>query len=107
MPPRRRRKRERPRAIPVTSVPPPTGATGPVEVYVNGEQWHEGEDFQVRDGQVHFTRSLRAQPKLKAGRKLMLAVGIGVYGDLRRDTLDLRYTLNGSPQMVNIPLKEA
>jgi hypothetical protein len=89
----------------VETVPLPAGATGPVRVYVNGEEWREGEDFTVEPGRVRFSRRLRPQPDLGLGRKIMLAIGIGVYGDLRGDTLDLQYTLDGSPQMVNVPLR--
>lgn len=89
----------------VETVPLPAGATGPVRVYVNGEEWREGEDFAVETGQVRFSRRLRPQPDLGLGRKIMLAIGIGVYGDLRGDTLDLQYTLDGVTRMVNVSLR--
>lgn len=89
----------------VEAVPLPAGATGPVRVYVNGEEWREGEDFTLEAGHVRFLRRLRPQPDLGLGRKIMLAIGIGVYGDLRGDTLDLQYTLDGVTRMVNVPLR--
>jgi hypothetical protein len=89
----------------VETVPLPLGAIGPVRVYVNGEEWREGEDFTVEAGHVRFSRRLRPQPPLGLGRKVMLAIGIGVYGDLRGDTLDLQYTLDGATRMVNVPLR--
>lgn len=88
----------------IHSIPLPAGAGGPVRAYVNGEPWREGVDFTVRDGVLHFTRPVRPQPPLGLGRKLMLSFGIGVYGDLRGDTLDLSYTLDGRETMVNVPL---
>jgi hypothetical protein len=91
----------------VEAVPLPAGASGPVRVYVNGEEWREGEDFTVEEGHVRFSRRLRPQPDLGLGRKMMLAIGIGVYGDLRGDTLDLQYTLDGATRMVNVPLRAA
>lgn len=95
----------RPAPAPVRLVPLPHGAEGPVHVYVNGEPWAEGVDFEVRDGAVHFSRTLRPQPPLGMGRSIMLAIGIGVYGDLRGDTLDLQYRLDGQTRMVNVPLR--
>lgn len=89
----------------VGAVPLPAGATGPVRVYVNGEEWREGEDFTVHGDHVRFSRRLRPQPDLGLGRKIMLAIGIGVYGDLRGDTLDLQYTVDGVTHMVNVPLR--
>ncbi len=88
----------------VHAIPLPAGAEPPIRVYVNGEEWSEGEDFRVEGGAVHFSRLLRAQPSLGLGRKVMLAMGIGVYGDLKGDTLDLQYTSGGRMQMTPIRL---
>lgn len=82
----------------------PAGAGPPIRVYVNGEEWAEGTDFTVEDGQVRFSRLLRAQPALGLGRKVMLAMGIGVYGDLKGDSLDLQYQAGGRTQMAPIAL---
>jgi hypothetical protein len=67
------------------ALPPGTGP--PVVAYVNGEQRTQGID--VRDGRIWFDPPLRCRPALGLGRKLMLAFGVGVYGDLRGDSLDL------------------
>lgn len=93
-----------PEAPLVHSLPLPAGAEPPIRVYVNGSEWREGTDFHVEDGRVRFTRPLRARPALGLGRKVMLAIGIGVYGDLRGDTLDLQYQLGGRTVMSPIPL---
>jgi len=82
----------------------PTGAEAPIRVYVNGEEWTEGADFTVEGGQVLFSRLLRAQPALGLGRKVMLAMGIGVYGDMKGDSLDLQYQVGGRTQMTPIAL---
>ncbi|MFP5452496.1 MAG: hypothetical protein ACLGG9_12210 [Thermoleophilia bacterium] len=89
----------------VEAVPLPPGAGRPIRVDVNGEERREGEDFTVDADRVRFSRQLRPRPDLGLGRKIMLAIGIGVYGDLRGDTLDLQYTLGGSTRMVNVPLR--
>lgn len=89
----------------VHAVPLPAGAEPPIRVYVNGEEWSEGADFAIEGGSVRFHRPLRAQPPLGLGRKIMLSLGIGVYGDLRGDTLDLQYRVGGRAAMHPIPLR--
>jgi hypothetical protein len=90
----------------VHAVPLPAGAEPPFRVFVNGEEWTEGADFAVEGGMVRFHRTLRAQPPLGLGRKVMLAIGIGVYGDLKGDTLDLGYRLGGATRTTPVPLRD-
>ena len=88
----------------VRSIALPPGAEPPIKVYVNGEEWRAGPDFTVDGSVLRFHRPLRAQPPLGIGRKVMLAIGIGVYGDLKGDTLDLQYRQGGVTRMVPVPL---
>jgi hypothetical protein len=89
----------------VTEVPLPEGAAPPVRVFVNGTEWSEGDDYEVAAGRLRFHRGLRAQPRLGFRRKLMLGMGIGVYGDLKGDTLDVQYRdAGGATRMVAVPL---
>lgn len=89
----------------VWAVPLPAGAEPPYRVYVNGEELAEGEDFSVAGGELRLVRPLRPRPPLGLARKLMLAIGIGVYGDLRGDQLDLSYREDGQPRLLaQIPL---
>ena len=88
----------------VGSIALPPGAEAPIKVYVNGEEWSEGTDFAVEGPVLRFHRPLRAQPPLGIGRKVMLAIGIGVYGDLKGDTLDLQYRQAGETRMISVPL---
>lgn len=90
----------------VRTVPLPAGAEPPIRVFVNGEEWTEGTDFTVEGGAVHFRRRLRAQPPLGLGRSIMLAIGIGVYGDLKGDTLDLTYRAGGVTRTAPVPLRD-
>lgn len=93
------------RAREVDAVPLPPGAEPPLRVFRNGEELREGADFEVRDGALRFVRPLRARPALGAGRTLLLALGIGVYGDLRGDQLDIGYHVGGSPRLATaVPL---
>jgi len=89
----------------VRAVPLPAGAEPPIRVFVNGEEWTEGTDFAVEEGLVRFHRTLRAQPPLGLGRKVMLAIGIGVYGDLKGDTLDLGYREGVAVRTIPVDLK--
>jgi hypothetical protein len=88
----------------VGSVLLPAGAEPPIRVYVNGEEWTEGTDFTVDGPVLRFSRPLRAQPKLGFGRSVMLAIGIGVYGDLKGDQLDVQYQSGGQARSASIPL---
>ena len=88
----------------VYTVALPDGAEPPIRVFVNGAQRSEGADYVVEDGVLRFTPPLRAQPPLGLARKAMLAIGIGVYGDLRGDTLDVQYQRDGRPQTASLPL---
>lgn len=88
----------------VRSILLPAGAQPPIRVYVNGEEWDPETDFTVDGPVLRFTRPLRAQPKLGFGRSMMLAMGIGVYGDLKGDKLDILYQVGDRPQSASIPL---
>ena len=88
----------------VLSVLLPLGAQPPIRVYVNGEEWSEGTDFSFDGPVVRFARTLRAQPRLGFGRSVMLAIGIGVYGDLKGDQLDITYQSADRTQSASIPL---
>ena len=88
----------------VRSILLPAGAEPPIRVYVNGEEWDPGTDFTVDGPYLRFNRGLRAQPKLGFGRSVMLALGIGVYGDLKGDKLDIIYQVGDRPQSASIPL---
>lgn len=91
----------------VHAVDLPPGAEPPIRVYVNGEERREGDDFVVEGATLRFVRPLRAQPALGLRRKAMLAMGIGVYGDLKGDTLDVLYQSAGATRTVSIPLTAA
>ncbi len=82
-------------------IPLPAGAGSPVTVYVNGSPMAEGHGFRVEEGRVLFDRPLRARPDLGLGRKVMLAIGIGVYGDLKGDSVDLQFTRGGRLELLS------
>ena len=85
----------------VWSVPLPEGAEPPYEVYVNGERRVEGRDFTAEGRWLRFTTPLRRRPPLGVGRRIMLMIGIGVYGDLKGDTIDLRFMRDGRSELAS------
>ena len=86
---------------PVWSVPLPPGAEPPYGVFVNGEPRVEGEDYTVDGRWLRFSDRIVRRPKLGAGRRLMLLIGIGVYGDLKGDQIDVQYHVAGTPQLAS------
>ncbi len=86
---------------PAWSVPLPPGAEPPYEVYVNAQRRAEGVDYTVEGRWLRFRAPLRPQPDLGLGRRIMLAIGIGVYGDLRGDTVDVSYRSGGTTHLAS------
>ncbi|MCB0882965.1 MAG: hypothetical protein KDC33_12220 [Thermoleophilia bacterium] len=79
----------------------PPGAEAPVTVYVNGRQLTDGDGLRLEGTRIHFDEPLRARPELGLRHQILLAIGIGVYGDLKGDTLDVMYHRDGIPQMIS------
>jgi hypothetical protein len=89
----------------IWSVPLPEGAEPPYQVFVNGEARTEGEDYAVEGRWLRFQTRLVPQARLGAGRRLMLLMGIGVYGDLKGDVVDLQYHAGGERRLAsNLPI---
>ena len=81
----------------------------PYRVFVNGEEVVEGEGWDLDGGAVRFVIPLRPQPPLGLWSKTLLSLGIGVYGDLRGDNLDVMVTTeDGETEVVSaVPIREA
>ncbi len=88
-------------AQPVWSVPLPPDADPPYEVYVNGERRTPEVEYTVDGRWVRFTTPLKPQPALGLGRRMMLAIGIGVYGDLKGDAVDVSFRRNGRSELAS------
>ena len=56
-----------------------------------------GVDFEVRDRRLVFDRDLRKEGRLGLWRWFLGAWGIGTYR--QNDSVDLRYEINGRPQV--------
>lgn len=66
-------------------------------MYVNGVHQERGVDYRVRGRQLLFERELRKEGRLGLWRWFLGAWGIGTYK--QNDSVDLRYEINGRPQV--------
>ena len=82
----------------------PAGAEAPFVVYVNGVIQSEGTDYEVRAGEIVFTRQILKEDKVGFGR--WLAMYIGIFGTYRtNETVDIEYRRNGAVQLASdVPL---
>ena len=74
-------------------VPLPRGAERPYRVFLNGVPQTEGEDYEVRGGELHFAKPLEKE-RIGAGRWTAIFLGLwGSYG--KNDSVDVQYRLGG------------
>jgi hypothetical protein len=66
-------------------------------VYVNGVHQQPGRDFRVQGRRLVFERELRKEGRLGPWRWFLGAWGIGTYR--QNDSVDLRYEIEGRPQV--------
>ncbi len=72
----------------------PAGATGPIEVYVNGVRQQEGSDFTRRGDELVFARRLAREGQLGFWR--WASIFLGVAGTYREnDSVDVVYEVSG------------
>lgn len=70
----------------------PAGAQPPFEVYLNGVQQREGDDYSVRGSEIVFSRPIVKEGKL--GFLRWLSMFIGLFGSYRRnEVVDISYRL--------------
>jgi hypothetical protein len=96
-----------PPPAPVERVALPPGAEPPLRVFVNGEERVEGEDWTLEGGAIRFASPLRPKPPLGMWRSIVLSLGIGVYGDLRADQLDVMFQRSGRQERATLPITPA
>jgi hypothetical protein len=74
-------------------VPLPRGAERPFRVFVNGVPQREGEDYEVRDRELLFSKPLEKE-RIGMGRWTAMFLGLwGSYG--KNDSVDVQYRLGG------------
>ena len=75
----------------------PTGAEPPFTVFVNGVEQSEGADYNVRAGEIVFTREI---VKERVGTGRWLAMYLGLFGTYRKnETIDLQFIRDGKLQL--------
>jgi hypothetical protein len=77
----------------------PRGASEPIRVHINGVEQPRGEVWDVRDGEVVFTRPI-IKEQVTTGR--WLAMYLGLFGSYRlNETVDVEYSLGGEPKLAS------
>jgi hypothetical protein len=77
----------------------PAGGGAPYVVFVNGVEQREGVDYNVRAGEIVFTREI-IKEKVGAGR--WLAMYLGLFGTYRKnETIDLQFQRNGKTELLS------
>jgi hypothetical protein len=84
----------------------PAGAQPPFAVYVNGVEQSEGGDYEVRAGEVVFSREI-VKEKVGAGR--WLAMYLGLFGTYRKnETIDLQFERDGKTELISdLPVEKS
>jgi hypothetical protein len=77
----------------------PAGAEAPYVVFINGVEQSEGSDYEVRAGEIVFTRQI---VKEKVGTGRWLAMYLGLFGTYRKDeTIDLQFQRKGKTELLS------
>ena len=75
----------------------PAGAEPPYTVFFNGIEQREGADYEVRAGEIVFTRQI---VKEKVGTGRWLAMYLGLFGTYRKnETIDLQFRSGGKVEL--------
>lgn len=78
----------------IWSVPLPADAEEPFKVFVNSVEL-PADRWSVDGRWIRIRREVRPQPTLGFWKKVTLSIGVGVYGDLRGDQVDIQYQVGG------------
>ena len=77
----------------------PAGAQPPFVVFVNGVEQGEGADYEVRAGEIVFSRQI-VNERVGAGR--WLAMYLGLFGTYRKnETIDLQFQRDGKTELLS------
>ena len=75
----------------------PAGAEPPIKVYVNGVEQSEGREYEVRGGEIFFSRPI-VKETVTPGR--WVAMYLGLFGTYRKnETVDVEYRRAGKTEL--------
>ena len=75
----------------------PARGEAPYAVFVNGVEQREGDDYNMRAGEIVFTREI---VKEKVGKGRWLAMYLGLFGTYRKnETVDLQFQRDGKTEL--------
>ena len=78
----------------------PRGAEPPFVVFINGVRQELGADYEIRAGEVVFSRPILKEEKLGGIRWLSMLFGVaGTYR--KHETVDLQFTRAGRIELVS------
>ncbi len=74
-------------------------AEPPIKVYINGVEQSEGRDYEVRGGEIVFSRPI-IKETVTPGR--WVAMYLGLFGTYRKnETVDVEYHVRGKVQLAS------
>lgn len=77
----------------------PAGAAAPYVVFINGIEQREGADYEMRAGEIIFTRQI---VKEQVGKGRWLAMYLGLFGTYRKnETIDLQFQRGDKTELVS------
>ncbi len=77
----------------------PSGAERPIQVFINGLEQREGDDYSIHGREIVFSRPLMKE-KVSGGRWLAMTLGLfGSYG--KHDTVDVHFRRAGKTQVIS------
>jgi len=77
----------------------PPGAEAPYAVFVNGVEQRQGNEYDLRAGEIVFRREI-VKERVGAGR--WLAMYLGLFGTYRKnETIDLQFQRNGKVELIS------
>jgi hypothetical protein len=78
----------------------PRGAESPIKVFVNGVEQALGSDYEIRGGEILFSRPIVKEGKVGGVR--WLAMLLGLFGTYRKhETVDVEYRLGGEVKLAS------
>jgi hypothetical protein len=77
----------------------PSGAGRPIQVFINGLEQKEGEDYSVHRHEIVFSRPL---VKEKVSKSRWLAMSLGLFGSYgKNESVDVHFRRGGKTQVIS------